>query len=71
MSTAFDVVFGFFVVMILTLAVLSVRWAVQRDRMARAARDERGLAEEGAAPAGRRRRVPRPPRRRAGFDAPR
>jgi hypothetical protein len=38
MSTAFDVVFGIFVVMILAVAFLSVRWAIQRDRAGRTAR---------------------------------
>jgi hypothetical protein len=36
MSVAFGVVFGAFVVGILALAVVAVRWAVQRDRLARA-----------------------------------
>jgi MFS superfamily sulfate permease-like transporter len=35
-SVAFDVVFGVFVAMILALAVISVRWALRRDRLARA-----------------------------------
>jgi len=37
-STAFAVVFGVFVALILGLSVVSVRWAVRRDRVARAAR---------------------------------
>lgn len=37
MSTAFAVVFGVFVALILGLSVVSVRWAVRRDRVARAA----------------------------------
>ncbi len=37
MSVAFDVVFGVFVALILVLAVVAVRWAVRRDRAARAA----------------------------------
>ena len=39
MSVAFDVVFAVFVVAILVLAVVAVRWARGRDRMARARRD--------------------------------
>jgi len=40
-STAFVVVFGVFVAMILAVAVLAVRWAVQRDRLARARNRDR------------------------------
>jgi hypothetical protein len=40
-STAFDVVFGIFVALILAVAFLSVRWAVQRDRAARGKRSGR------------------------------
>lgn len=36
MSAAFDVVFGIFVAAILILGVVAVRWAVRRDRLARA-----------------------------------
>ena len=36
MSIAFDVVFGVFVIAILALAVIAIRWAVRRDRLARA-----------------------------------
>jgi len=36
-TLAFDVLFGVFVVAILTLAVVAVRWGVRRDRAARAA----------------------------------
>ncbi len=40
MSAAFDVVFGIFVAAILVLGVVAVRWAVRRDRLARAQRAE-------------------------------
>jgi uncharacterized membrane protein len=40
MSAAFYAVFGVFVVLMLGLAVVSVRWAVRRDRAAREARRE-------------------------------
>jgi len=46
-STAFDVVFGIFVAIILAVAVLSVRWAVQRDRVARAAQNRNRSATGG------------------------
>ncbi len=36
MSVAFDVVFGVFVAAMVALAVIAVRWAVRRDRVARA-----------------------------------
>jgi hypothetical protein len=45
MSAAFDAVFGVFVALILALAVISVRWAVQRDRIARARREPRAVEE--------------------------
>jgi len=35
-SAAFDVVFGVFVALVLGLSVVAVRWAVRRDRAARA-----------------------------------
>jgi hypothetical protein len=38
MSVAFDVVFSVFVVAIVVLAVVAVRWGLRRDRLARAAR---------------------------------
>jgi hypothetical protein len=38
MSIAFDVVFAVFVVAIVVLAVVAVRWGLRRDRLARAAR---------------------------------
>lgn len=38
MNLAFDVVFAIFVVLIVGLAVISVRWAVRRDRAERARR---------------------------------
>ena len=41
MSAAFDVVFGIFVAAILVLGVVAVRWAVRRDRLARAQQAER------------------------------
>jgi hypothetical protein len=40
MSAAFDVVFGVFVVAIVALAVMAVRWGLQRDRVARAGRPD-------------------------------
>jgi hypothetical protein len=40
MSIAFDVVFSVFVVAIVVLAVVAVRWGLRRDRLARAARTE-------------------------------
>jgi hypothetical protein len=47
MSIAFDVVFGLFVVAILALAFLAIRWAMRRDRLARARQAElRGTAAE-------------------------
>jgi hypothetical protein len=39
-NLAFDVVFGIFVVLVLGLAVIAVRWAVLRDRLARSSRAE-------------------------------
>jgi hypothetical protein len=42
MSIAFDVVFGVFVVAIVALAVVAVRWGLRRDRLARAALTDRG-----------------------------
>jgi len=49
-TVAFGVVFGVFVVLILGVAVIAVRWAVHRDRAARdrSARDG-PAAEEGRA----------------------
>lgn len=38
MSVAFDVVFGVFALSMLVIAVLAVRWGVQRDRAERARR---------------------------------
>jgi len=43
-SAAFDAVFGVFVVLMVGLAVVSVRWAVRRDRVARAARSDTAAA---------------------------
>lgn len=43
MSAAFDAVFGVFVVLMVGLVVVSVRWAVRRDRVARA--DRAAVAE--------------------------
>jgi hypothetical protein len=40
MSIAFDVVFSVFVVAMVVLAVVAVRWGLRRDRLARAARAE-------------------------------
>jgi hypothetical protein len=47
-SAAFDVVFGVFVALIVGLAVVSVRWAVRRDRAARAERAARAGTTPGA-----------------------
>ena len=38
MSVAFDVVFGAFVLAMVVLGVLAIRWGVRRDRVARARR---------------------------------
>jgi hypothetical protein len=40
MSPAFDVVFGVFVAAMVALAVMAVRWGLQRDRVARARRPD-------------------------------
>lgn len=52
MNPAFDVVFGVFVVLIVGLAVVAVRWAVQRDRAERvrraAVREAKGGGVEAA-----------------------
>jgi hypothetical protein len=37
-TVAFDVVFGVFVAAVLVLAIVAIRWARRRDRMARAQR---------------------------------
>ena len=59
MSIAFDVVFGLFVVAIVALAVIAIRWAVRRDGAARAKRaDLRTVATEAPSGAGV---SPRPP----------
>jgi hypothetical protein len=42
MSVAFGVVFSLFVVAIVALAVIAIRWAVLRDRLARAKQAELG-----------------------------
>jgi hypothetical protein len=53
MSIAFDVVFGLFVVAIVALAVIAIRWAVRRDRAARARLEElRTVATEAPSGAG-------------------
>ena len=53
MSIAFDVVFGVFVVAIVALAVIAIRWAVRRDRVARAKQAElRTIATEAPSGAG-------------------
>jgi len=54
MSAAFYAVFGVFVVLMLGLAVVSVRWAVRRDRAAREARREHLRPEEHRASSGAR-----------------
>ena len=52
MSAAFDVVFGVFVVAILALGVLSIRWALRRDRVARARQADPNQAADAVTPAG-------------------
>ena len=47
MNTAFGVVFGIFVVMILAVAFLSVRWAIRRDRRSRATREATASGSPG------------------------
>lgn len=47
MSVAFDAVFGFFALSMLVIAVLAVRWGVQRDRAERARRAARRDAPAG------------------------
>lgn len=42
-------VFGVFVLAIVTLAVIAVRWGVRRDRLARAARAEQHQHQPGGA----------------------
>ena len=44
MSVAFDVVFGVFVVAMVALAFVAIRWGVRRDRVARARQTERSAA---------------------------
>lgn len=51
MSVAFDAVFGFFVLSIVVIAVLAVRWAAGRDRAARQARP--GPTDGAPGPGGR------------------
>jgi hypothetical protein len=46
-NVAFDVVFGVFVVAILVLSVIAVRWGVRRDRLSRARRMEQGAVAGG------------------------
>ena len=66
MSVAFDVVFGVFVVAILALAVIAIRWAVRRDRVARARQAElRRRPSHRAADAGTPRRLAPGRRRRS------
>ncbi|HEY5026532.1 MAG TPA: hypothetical protein VII76_16260 [Acidimicrobiales bacterium] len=50
MSLAFDVVFGVFVLAIVVLGVLAIRWGVRRDRVARA-RQAQGAKPGSDAPA--------------------
>lgn len=56
MSTAFDVVFAVFVAAMATLAVVAVRWARGRDRLARARQvptsDQVGAAGTAVVPPG-------------------
>jgi hypothetical protein len=53
-DTAFAVVFGIFVVAMLTMIVIVLRWAIRRDRTGRAAwrqrQQEGSTAAEGDAP---------------------
>ena len=53
-DTAFAIVFGIFVVAMLTMIVIVLRWAIRRDRTGRAAwrqrQQERSSASEGDAP---------------------
>ena len=42
MSAAFDVVFGVFVLSMIVIAVVAVRWGRQRDRLSRSRRDTGG-----------------------------
>lgn len=51
MNIAFAVVFGVFVIAILVLAFIAIRWAMRRDRLARARQVE--LHGASAAPPGR------------------
>ena len=44
MNAAFDAVFGVFVVAIVILAVVAVRWGVRRDRLVRSRRAEQPTA---------------------------
>jgi hypothetical protein len=55
-AVAFGVVFGIFVAALVVLAVITLRWAVRRDRAGRrewAARHGAAGAEPGSAPSGR------------------
>ena len=66
MSVAFGVVFGLFVVAIVALAVIAIRWAVLRDRLARAKQAEfRTTTTEAPSGAGV---APGPPPRSAPRD---
>jgi hypothetical protein len=47
-SAAFDAVFGVFVALIVGLVAISVRWAIRRDRVERAARRRGSLDAEPA-----------------------
>jgi len=56
MSAAFDVVLGIFVAAILVLGVVAIRWALRRDRLARAQQAQRSeppgpVTQSGATPA--------------------
>jgi len=52
MSAAFDVVFGIFVAAILVLGFIAVRWAVRRDRVARARQAQRSGQPDPVSPTG-------------------
>jgi hypothetical protein len=51
-NPAFYVVFSVFVLALVALTVVSVRWAVRRDRTGRVAWEERRRARTEAPPAG-------------------
>jgi len=52
-NAAFDVLFALFVVLLVGLAVTAVRWALRRDRLARAEKDSQETSDrtQSSAPA--------------------